>query len=230
MQYSISAVIPLHNKETEIVNTIKSLNNYFLKNKIEFEIIIVENGSTDNSKKITLDFIKDLNYILFLETPKGLGKALKAGIHNSSKDIIWFVPADFLFQTSDIEYYLENRLYPQLGICSRTHRESDSKRSLNRKFISYIYYLIYKTVLKINLQDLQGAFIGESKNIKAITKLVKSDNFFFQTELISRYLNTNLDYSEIPVTLYESPTNKTTIKFFRDIIRFLKDLIVYKFS
>ena len=44
MYPSISAVIPLHNKESEIINTIESLIHYFNKQNINYEIVIVENG------------------------------------------------------------------------------------------------------------------------------------------------------------------------------------------
>ena len=229
MQPSISAIIPLHNKESEILHTLDSLITYFKKEKLEYEIIIIENGSTDDSKLIAHNYIKNLDNIFLTECQKGLGKALKLGIKNSSKKVIWFVPADFLFKTSDLSYYLNNNIFPKFGISSRAHPNSIVDRELNRKIISFVYFLIYKTTLSLNLRDLNGAFIGEAKRIKEIANLVNSDNFFFQTELISRYIKKYGDYKEIPVEVYESDTNKTTIKFFRDILLILKDLLSYKF-
>lgn len=228
MYPSISAIIPLHNKSSEIKHTLESLFHYFTIKNLDYEIIIVENGSIDNSKLITEEFIKNHKNMYLFESEKGLGKALKFGIEKSTKEVIWFVPADFLFETSDINYYLTHDIYPQFSICSRAHPESKVNRAINRRLISYIYFLIYKTVLGLNIRDLQGAFIGEALSIKKVTKTVKSDNFFFQTELISRYIKINSSYTEIPVSVYESETNKTTIKFFRDIFRFIRDLFNYK--
>ena len=125
---------------------------------------------------------------------------------------------------------MKNEIYPNLGICSRAHPDSKVDRKINRRLLSYIYYLIYKTILGIKLKDLQGAFIGKAVTLKEITKAVKSDNFFFQTELISRYIDSYSNYKEIPVDVYESETNKTTIKFFRDIYRFVTDLFNYKLN
>ena len=113
MQPSISAIIPLHNKESEILYTLDSLITYFKKEKLDYEIIIIENGSTDDSKLIAYNYIKNLDNISLTECQKGLGKALKLGVKNSSKNYM-VCSCDFLFKTSDLSYYLNNNIFLSL--------------------------------------------------------------------------------------------------------------------
>ena len=98
MKKSVSVVVPLYNKENTIIETLDSLTTYFEKKSITYEIIIVENQSTDNSKLIVENYINKLNKNLFIYfSKKGLGHALKEGIRCSNFDIIWFVSCRYAF-------------------------------------------------------------------------------------------------------------------------------------
>ena len=66
MKKSVSVVVPLYNKENTIIETLDSLTTYFEKKSITYEIIIVENQSTDNSKLIVENYINKLNKNLFI--------------------------------------------------------------------------------------------------------------------------------------------------------------------
>ena len=73
MKKSVSVVVPLYNKENTIIETLDSLTTYFEKKSITYEIIIVENQSTDNSKLIVENYINKLNKNLFIYfSKKGL--------------------------------------------------------------------------------------------------------------------------------------------------------------
>ena len=74
---SISVLVPLYNKEQLIQDTIKQVST--LLENCDYEILVIENGSTDNSKAKLLEIIsenKNIN-IEMLESNKGLGNALK---------------------------------------------------------------------------------------------------------------------------------------------------------
>ena len=90
---SISVLIPLYNKEQLIQNTIKQV--YALLENCDYEILVIENGSTDNSKAKLLEIIsenKNIN-IEMLESNKGLGNALKKGIRNARNCLLYTSPS-----------------------------------------------------------------------------------------------------------------------------------------
>ena len=78
-------------------------------NQIYSDPTINENFLNENYEEINLYF-----------SEKGLGYALKKGIDIAKNDIVWFVPADLLFGTSDIEYYLKN-IRNKLSCYSKLH-------------------------------------------------------------------------------------------------------------
>ncbi len=92
----ISVIIPLYNAEKTILTTLNSIRAQTV-NKKEFEIIIINDGSTDRSKKIVELFIndnQDLN-IKFLEQPNGgVSKARNAGLQVASGAFIALLDSD----------------------------------------------------------------------------------------------------------------------------------------
>lgn len=94
-----SVVIPLYNKEDYIKNTLKSVLNQTFK---AFEIIIVNDGSNDNSLDIVKTF-SDSRITVINQKNKGLSGARNSGINKSNFDYIAFLDADDLW----CEDYLE---------------------------------------------------------------------------------------------------------------------------
>lgn len=94
MKSLVSVVIPVYNAESTIVGTIDSVLNQTYKN---LEIILVDDGSKDNSNKIMADYIenhKDANIKLITKKNGGVSSARNAGIDNSTGDYIAFLDSD----------------------------------------------------------------------------------------------------------------------------------------
>lgn len=96
----ISVVIPLYNKEDYIKQTIESVLNQTFS---DFEIIIVDDGSKDNSLKI-VQGIKDSRLYVYQKKNGGVSSARNYGIRNAKFDYIAFLDADDLWD----ENYLKN--------------------------------------------------------------------------------------------------------------------------
>ena len=159
---SISIVIPLHNKEKTIVETIKNITS-LISNK-NIEIIIVENGSTDNSKSEAIKAIKKYgkNYkIDLLESSLGMGNALKKGFDFSNNDWIYFMPADFAFGISDIDFIFRNNLFNKFDVFvgSKAHPRSKINRKISRKIYSKIFNKVANKLFNISVSDTQGTLI-----------------------------------------------------------------------
>ena len=92
----ISVVVCTYNRDVYLIRCLENLKNQDF-NKREFEIIIIDNNSTDNTKTICLNFIEqnpELNIIYFLEEKVGLSHARNTGISKSSGLIISFIDDD----------------------------------------------------------------------------------------------------------------------------------------
>lgn len=108
-----SIIIPLYNKENYICNTIHSVLQQGYGN---FELIIVDDGSTDNSAE-KVSCIKDDRIRYFYKANGGVSSARNYGIHKAKSDFIIFLDADDIWNIDFLEtmYKLIN-MFPQCGI------------------------------------------------------------------------------------------------------------------
>lgn len=98
---SISIVIPVYNAETLIQRCVDSI---FAQTYDDYEIVIVDDGSTDNSLQVCQNFIKSHNNVkVFHQENEGQTSARKYGFEQSKGKYIYFVDAD--------DYVPENALY-----------------------------------------------------------------------------------------------------------------------
>lgn len=95
-----SVIIPLYNKENHIEQTLRSVLN---QSFTDFEVIIIEDCSTDNSKKKAETMLSEKIKIIQHEYNKGLSATRNTGIENASSNFLAFLDADDIWH----ENYLE---------------------------------------------------------------------------------------------------------------------------
>ena len=98
----LSVIIPVYNEEDVIIDCLKSLSNQIYK---DFEIIVVDDGSTDNSK------FKSQNLKILTQNHKGPGAARNLGAKHAKGDILVFVDADMTFDSKFLQELIEPILY-----------------------------------------------------------------------------------------------------------------------
>ena len=98
----VSILIPLYNEENTVVEILKKIDLEKKKlTEIDFEIIAINDGSTDNSKKLLEDNSSLLSHLISYEKNKGKGYALREGFKKASGEIC-------LIQDADLEYTPDN--------------------------------------------------------------------------------------------------------------------------
>ena len=119
-----SVVIPLYNKEPHIQRTINSV----LAQKVQdFEIIVVDDGSTDNSVEVVKDF-KDQRIRLIRQKNAGVSAARNKGIEETKADLIAFLDADDEWKPCFLETVLRLReKYPEAGAYVTAYEKCDEK-------------------------------------------------------------------------------------------------------
>lgn len=116
-----SVIIPLYNKENFIENTILSVLNQTFQ---DFEIIVVNDGSTDKSEEIVLSIITDKLKLIQHNKNEGLSSARNTGINNASSKYITFLDADDLWQKKFLEKILFLiQKYPSASLFATNYTE-----------------------------------------------------------------------------------------------------------
>ncbi|MDA9576126.1 glycosyltransferase [Flavobacteriaceae bacterium] len=127
-----SIIIPLYNKEKYIQNTIESaLHQTFT----DFEIIVVNDGSTDSSLAI-VEQIEDSRIKIFSTKNGGVSKARNYGIEKAQSDLIAFLDADDLWEENHLEsLYKLWKKYPNCGLyASGYSKKFDNSRPIKAVF------------------------------------------------------------------------------------------------
>jgi hypothetical protein len=168
VQKSLSVIIPVYN-EYENLNNIYEVYSRLLKSKIEFQVIIVESGSSDNSKKY-LDRFKSYQNILILHEKKrnGWGSAVKFALHKVTKKFFVLFPIDNQYSINEIiVYFIKN------NISIVTYRNF-LDISVYRTFQSTIFKNICKILFKLDFLDINSLKIIEYKKLFYKKKYIKN--------------------------------------------------------
>jgi len=229
---SLSIVIPIYNEEQilekEIRSMIKSL--YEIMPEIYYEIVLVENGSKDNTKRIAQNLKNEFSQVKVVLFPfPSYGGAVKEGFLKAQEEYIALLNIDFWdinFVKIALDFFVEENYAIVLG--SKTINKSDDKRSFIRRNITKILNFILRIIFGFKGTDTHGMkVISKSKIIPIIQKCI-TDRELFDTELILRSQYTGFKIKEIPVICEEKrPSTLGAGNFFgflRLIKRTIKDL------
>lgn len=104
MVSSLSVVIPAYNEEKNISTCINSVYSVLKKTSLDWEIIVVNDGSKDKTREVAESFYKRIKNLKVVTNNhnRGYGGSLKAGFSASTKEFITFFPADNQFDFNDI--------------------------------------------------------------------------------------------------------------------------------
>jgi len=218
----ISVVIPAYNEENSIGNTIREIKRVMKKNKIDknSEIIVVNDGSTDNTAKVAEKF-----GAIVINNPsnQGYGFSLKRGIKESKNETIVITDADLTYPFDKVPEMLKIKEKGfDLVVGARTgkyYRQSIFKSILRRLMKMLVEFVSGKKIKDIN----SGLRVfDKSLVIKYFPRLC--DTFSFTTSQTLAYLMNNhfVYYIDIP---YNKRVGKSKIKLFRDTLKSLKYIL-----
>ena len=199
---SLSIIIPVFNEEDQIKVTLKKLLK--IKKKISnFEIILINDFSTDSTEKSIRNYIVKKKYIkLYKNNKKGLGSAIQNGILRSRKKYVCIFMADMSDDVKDlIKYYnLIKKKNTDAVFGTRFSSESKIKDYPSTKYIlNRVFNNIVKLLFLSNYNDFTNAFkMYRKKTLKKLLPIV-SENFNVFLELPLKILIRKYSYFIIPI-------------------------------
>jgi len=225
MLKKISIVIPAYNEEKRIKKTLNSLYNVFGS---DAEILVVSNGSIDDTINILKKEKKKHSNLEFLDFSNKLGKggAILEGLKIANGDYIGFIDADDAF---DLEYIKKilNELNNYDCIIASKWKERNFfqiDEPFLRKFLSRVWNILARIFLNLHYKDTQGGakfFKKEVKDAIGFDFITKS--FAFDIELLNKIKEKKFKIKEIyiPSKFIEGSTFslKCCPSMFKDLIK-----------
>jgi glycosyltransferase involved in cell wall biosynthesis len=198
----ISLVIPVHNEERILQKNLGKLLDYLKSLGGEFEIVLVENGSTDNTLKIADEISgRDKRVRVFSINQKDLGRALREGILNAQGEyLVWYpidLSVDFAYIPESLEYIRDYDII----VGSKEHRESSVTRSGTRKFLSLVYNSFVNLLFNLGISDTQCVKTFRAESTKTVVEKAGSGGIIWEVELLYLAKKAGLRVMEIPVNV-----------------------------
>ena len=216
----LSIVIPAYNEEETISKTLNDLKSVLDGIKKSYEIIVVDDGSNDNSAEV----VKNIKNINFVQHPynKGYGAALKTGIKNAQSDLILIIDADGTYPAKDIPRLLEYANEYDLVVGSRTGK--DVNVQLYRRPAKWFLSKLANYLSGAKIPDINsGMRTFRKEDVKKFFSLLPS-GFSFTTTMTLAYFSNDYNVKYIPIDYYERK-GKSKIKPFRDGFNFIMLII-----
>ncbi len=179
----ISIVIPVYNEEKRIGKTLERCLEYLKSKKYNFEIIVVNDGSTDNTEEVVRKF-KNIKIISY-KPNHGKGYAVKKGMLSAKMDYVLFSDADLSTPIEELEKLMKYKRYYDIIIASRTLKESKAKSLKSRKFLGRIFSFLVKLLALREVSDTQCGFkLFKKEAARKIFKKQTINGWSFDVEIL----------------------------------------------
>lgn len=194
---SVSIVIPAYNEANNLRRTVDHVSTIAESLEMDYEIIVVNDGSLDRTGEVAHQLVKRLPHIHLVgyESNRGYGGALKAGYQVAIKDWITIFPADGQFEFSEIEHLLAKTAQAELICGYRQHRRDPFMRLLNAWGWNHLVRLLFGYLCR----DIDCGFKLFRRDILDHVQL-ESNGAVIDTEFLVGAKALGYQIAEVPVT------------------------------
>jgi len=214
METEVTIIIPAYNEEEGIGEVIDKIKDTMGNAKANHEIIVVNDGSTDETAAI----VKEKS-VKLIQHPynKGYGAALKTGVKNARGDIVLFIDADAQQTADDIPRLLEPMGEYDMVIGRRT---KGSKIPLLRRLGKFILSSLANYLAGQKIPDLNSGFRAIKKEIVLKYIGILPDTFSFTTTITLATIKEGYNLKYVPIKTGER-VGSSKVKLFQDGVRFI---------
>lgn len=226
----LSVVMPAYNEGGNIYNNLKTASTCLQGFCTDYELVAVNDGSKDQTGDEIARAASEDSHVkaVSYEKNKGKGHAIQEGVHAATGDIIAFLDADLDISPSHLKRYLEEleKQSADIVIGSKMHKDSRLEYPASRRFVSFCYYIILKTLFHLNVKDTQtGIKLFRAEVIKNIIGMVRTSGYAYDIEILAVAARFGYRIIEQPVTLKFTRKEAFGRIKLKDILRMAKDTL-----
>lgn len=235
----LSVIIPAFNEAERLPSTLTDIDNYLSTSKYSYEIIVVDNSSTDSTPEIVKRFMHPIKYLRLIECKvQGKGDAVRKGILDAKGQFILFTDADnstSIKQFSKMIPYFQEEFDVVIGSRAIQGAKLDPPQLWYRRFAGNIGNLFIQTLLLPGIWDTQCGFKAFTRaTALKIFPLLKINKFGFDVEVLALARKFGYKIKEIPVVWVDKPFSRVKASdYFQvllDVIKIRIWLMVNKYN
>jgi len=226
---SISVVVTAFNEEKNLPKLLKEIKK--LKNKFKLEIVVVDDGSLDNTKKVAI--ANKADRVISYKPNKGKGAAFKIGSQKSKGDFIIQIDSDYQFMPYEIPK-LVKPLLEGFDVALGTRYEKGSKRDedsvhYSKFFGSILLSFITSAASQTKVTDVMAGFKGFRKEVfKYVTPTV--NHFGYEAEITIKAAKKGFKIKNVPITYRKRSSGKSSVNSLKDGFLVLRTIITTALS
>lgn len=220
----ISLVIPVYNEEENIKRAVMDGLSVLPQLSRDFEIIIVESGSTDDTAVVADHLAEENERVKAIHqgAKLGLGSALKEGFAAARHDYIFYIDGDNPYRMSEFI-----RGFPLLQqadvVCGyRLNRQDPPMRA----FYSKVFNFLMRALFGVKARDVQIGFKMMRKSIFERVKLT-TDSMFIDAELLIKAQKAGYRITEFGVEYLGKSSGRSSVTL-REVAKIAIDLLRYR--
>ena len=197
----ISVIIPTFNEENTIIELLKRVKKQSDKGT-NLEIIVVDDCSTDNSKKLLTENPDLYNKLILLDKNLGKGGAVREGLLNATGEYILFQDADLEYNPKDykqifniIHEYKADVIIGSRFLSPEYTRVHYFYHKVGNRVITFLFNILYNTTFT----DIYSCYLSFKRELVQPNNL-KSNSWSQQAEILATAVKSSSIYYEVPIS------------------------------
>ena len=197
----LSIIVPVYNEEKTVIDVLNKIKNNS-SNLFKYEIIVIDDGSTDQSRKFLEDNKHLYDKLLVNESNKGKGFSVKKGLLNTSGTHIIFQDADLEYDPVDFKKF--EKIFSDFdadGIIGSRFIYSNYTRSHNilnkiaNTFLTFTFNLLYNSTFT----DIYSCYFAFKKDLLNVHEL-RTEGFEQHAEILCKVIKKGNKFYEVPIS------------------------------
>jgi glycosyltransferase involved in cell wall biosynthesis len=229
----LSIIIPSFNEESRLPRSLERIAGYLRESQIDAEVIVVDDGSTDQTISVAQSFQKQIPNLRVVSNGENRGKgfSVRHGSMEARGDIVLFTDADLSAPIEESAKLISALQTNDVAIGSRAVDRNliEVHESRFREFAGIIFNKIVRFTLRLPFVDTQCGFKAfRRERCQIIFEQQTIERFGFDPELLYLARHHGLTTVEVPVRWSHSPATK--VNMMKDSIQMFLDVFIIRWN
>ena len=223
---TLSVIIPAYNEERGVRGTLRLLSAYLAAREWQWEVRVVDDGSTDGTRQIVEEFSRsEPRVVLQAEPHRGKGGAVRAGMLASRAAYRFMCDADLSMPVREIDRFMPPAFDTDVAIGSR---EGIGARRVGEPLFRHVAGRVFNSLVRFStirdIQDTQCGFkMFSAAAAETIFPRVTVEGWAFDIEVLYLARLHNLRVREIPIEWHFRADSR--LRMGRDSITMLREVM-----